>query len=266
MAKGKFDQDTYDQFRAAREAGDRKTADRHRNTLVEENRFLAVKMANNFRKFTARHMDLQDLIQAGIVGLITAIERFDPNRGKFGTYAAQYIHMEMQDASLRDQPVYRPRSDYLRQVQIKVMERIRAKEGREATPEELGCSPEALRRHLERVKPLHMVTSAKDEGEDGRTRTVENLIPSTSSTEELLATLNRETALAGISEADRLLFLEKYQENIPYKDLEKKYGQTKYMLGMRLMRARRRLELLLHGEQTNRRYRKRGRRSGALSA
>lgn len=48
-------------------------------------RFLAGKFAN-------RGEPLEDLIQVGVIGLINAIDRFDPERGtKFSTYATPTI-------------------------------------------------------------------------------------------------------------------------------------------------------------------------------
>jgi RNA polymerase sigma factor for flagellar operon FliA len=39
-----------------------------------------------------KHYDIEDLISDGVVGLLSAVERFDPNRGvKFETFATYYI-------------------------------------------------------------------------------------------------------------------------------------------------------------------------------
>ncbi len=49
-----------------------------------------------FAKPYQRYADLDDLIQAGMYGLLKALERFDPNKGyKFSTYADSYIKKEM---------------------------------------------------------------------------------------------------------------------------------------------------------------------------
>ena len=43
-------------------------------------------------------LDEQDLLQFGLIGLLDAIDRFDPNRGvKFETYAVKRIHGTIQD-------------------------------------------------------------------------------------------------------------------------------------------------------------------------
>jgi RNA polymerase sigma-B factor len=65
----------------------RSPAARERLVSIHENlvRFLAAKFAN-------RGEPLDDLIQVGMIGLINAIDRFDPERGiKFSTYATPTI-------------------------------------------------------------------------------------------------------------------------------------------------------------------------------
>lgn len=335
MAKGKFDAAKWAEFDKARTEGRSRDALKLRNELIEENRFFAVKMAEQFRLSIARHMDLQDLIQAGTIGVAYAIDHLVPGKGGFAVFAASRIRWELQEASLRDQPIYRSRADYLRQKQIRKMEEIRAKENREATAEELGCTEKALARHHERVRALNVVRADKRTmGDDGVAQRVENLLPSNPSPEDLVFQSNEANAMqiAGVPEDVVELFREKYAENVPYVDLERrtlervrvdlrtgdatfephvhrivvtqpgtvvavvptrfkgqfltrtiettKPGQvvegafvrivaegttargivaerleTKYAMGMRLMRWRRKLERLLHGQETNRRLR-----------
>ena len=63
-----------ERFRQFRETGDR----RLRNELIEEHRWIAVHCA---KRFHHRGVDLDDLIQVAQLGLLKAIERFDPDRG-----------------------------------------------------------------------------------------------------------------------------------------------------------------------------------------
>lgn len=59
--------------------------------LVRHHRPLVLAMARKYRRVT-KSMTLDDLIQEGRVGLMTAVDRFDPSRGAhFGTYAGWQV-------------------------------------------------------------------------------------------------------------------------------------------------------------------------------
>ena len=67
----------------------RKNATEARNLLIQHNVRLVISMAKNYKW---RGVELQDLIQEGIMGLVRAIDRFEPDRGfKFSTYAHWWI-------------------------------------------------------------------------------------------------------------------------------------------------------------------------------
>lgn len=79
------DEDTERLFREYKDTRDPKIRDQlvemHQNLV----RFLAGKFAN-------RGEPLEDLVQVGLIGLINAIDRFDPERGtKFSTYATPTV-------------------------------------------------------------------------------------------------------------------------------------------------------------------------------
>jgi len=54
------------------------------------------------RKYLASGVDLDDLVQEGALGLISAVERFDPERGiRFATYASFWIRQALQSGVAR---------------------------------------------------------------------------------------------------------------------------------------------------------------------
>ena len=78
-----------------------------REQLVRSNLRLVVNIA---KKYANRGMSLGDLIEEGNLGLIRAVDYFDPNRGvRFSTYAAWWIKQSIKRALLENvQPVHIP--------------------------------------------------------------------------------------------------------------------------------------------------------------
>ncbi len=122
----------------------RNPAIRERLIAMHENlvRFLASKFAN-------RGEPLEDLIQVGMIGLINAIDRFEPERGiKFSTYATPTIVGEIK-RYFRDRSWNLKVPRWLQELNLQVMkanELLSQRLGRSPTVEEIaqhvGCTEE----------------------------------------------------------------------------------------------------------------------------
>ncbi|MEA3217477.1 MAG: polymerase sigma-B factor, partial [Acidimicrobiia bacterium] len=83
------ERESHERFRAYRSCQDR----RLRNQLVEQHRWLAHVAV---RRFTNRGEPLDDLLQVALLGVVKAVERFDPEYGSsFATFALPTITGEL---------------------------------------------------------------------------------------------------------------------------------------------------------------------------
>ena len=152
----------------------RRTADRAKAELVRRNLGLVFM----FAKRNVRHgLPLHDLVQEGNIGLMRAVDKFDPERGiRFSTYAAWWVRQQMTRAVL-DQartirvPVHLADA---RQKLRRAQRVFEASHGRAPTEAELrehsGLFPEKVRAVLGLTpEPLSLdaPTSADSEGRIG---------------------------------------------------------------------------------------------------
>jgi RNA polymerase primary sigma factor len=141
-----------------------------RKTLIVSNLRLVISIA---KKYLYYGLPLQDLIEEGNVGLMKAVDRFDPDRGcKFSTYATWWIR----------QAVTRSLSNHGRTVRIpvyitdnitrykKTAEELYIKTGKTPTPEEMAealnikvTEAKKLREYVDVVTPLENIESTDDE-------------------------------------------------------------------------------------------------------
>ena len=80
----------------------------NRNHLVEVNLLLVFDVAKKYYSRVS-HLKLNDLVQSGCIGLIRAIQKYDPLLGSFSTYAYKWIKQAIEyEISYREKEIRHP--------------------------------------------------------------------------------------------------------------------------------------------------------------
>jgi RNA polymerase sigma factor for flagellar operon FliA len=227
----------------------------HRDLLLVHYTPLVRTIATRMAAGLPSSIDMADLVQSGIFGLIDAVHRFDPERcPRFESYAAQRVRGAMLD-ELRAQDwvprTVRGRARELERAQERLEARLRRAATARELADELGVSVRELRAMLQQVQVLSV--DALDDAAGG----VAERIPDAAVTDPMAVVQRRETsrqlsAVVGqLGERDRLVIRLYYLENRTLAEIGRTLGVTESrvcQLHSRLMvRLRGRLEELAAG-------------------
>ncbi len=139
--------------------------------MINSNLRLVVSQA---RRYQGHGLEMGDLVQEGMLGLIRAVEKFDWRRGfKFSTYGTLWIRQAIQRGLQNHGRTIRvPVHVAQRQVKVRKLEgELSTKLGREPTDEEIAAVAELPVEEVAELRELNRAMTSLDQpvGDDGET-------------------------------------------------------------------------------------------------
>ena len=224
-----------------------------REQLVRSNLRLVVNIA---KRYTDRGMGLGDLIEEGNLGLIKAVDYFDPDRGtRFSTYAAWWIKQSIKRALLENvQPVHIPTYmvALINQWRHTAAE-LESKLGREAGVEEMA---DVMQLPVRKAKIIHQIVEILSSMRDIHSSDDSDEDQMLETTLEDQSTANPEDALVADEEKAKVLRLLDEIEPTEADVLKLHYGlndrnpMTLKQIGQKLGLTRERIRQIQRGALT----------------
>jgi RNA polymerase sigma factor for flagellar operon FliA len=211
----------WEQFHRTRE-------DRYRNLLMEHYRDLVKYCAERLHSKLPDKVELDDLISAGIFGLMDAIEAFDPTRGvKFETYCAPRIRGSILD-ELRSMDwvprLVRARAHQLAKATHSLEMHLGRKPDEQEIAEELEMDIEDFSRLLRDANAASLVSLNTKCGDDETEKDVREIdvIKDQRSQDPVLEAQKRDLKnllTKGLTRAERLIIVLYYYEEMTMKEI-----------------------------------------------
>lgn len=228
---------------------------RHRTPAADPVAYLPLveRLAKRLAKRLPAHIELADLVGAGVLGLMEALQRFDPQRQvSFDSYAAFRIRGAMLDELRRRDLMARDARRETKQIQA-VIESLHHRLGRSPEDHEvadaMGSDTQALMARLEKLAPVQILSLDDEEAAPGE-------LSQPCAFEEVAKTQikhNLVAALARLSErAQRVLHLY-YQEDLTLRQIGEVLEISESRVSQIMSKATLELRVLLRQPQVQKR-------------
>jgi len=166
--------------------------------LINANLRLVVSIARRYQG--VGDLELEELVQEGVFGLIRAVEKFDWRRGfRFSTYATLWIRQSIQRGlNSRGRAIRLPAIEAQRERRLAAVERtLAARLGRDPSTDELAAAADEPAADVQRLKAVGQVMARLDRvvDEDGATELGDLLASPGPPPEEVVESDDRERTL-----------------------------------------------------------------------
>lgn len=198
-----------------------------RDTLFEENTGLIYSVA---RRFLGRGVEMEDLFQIGSIGLLKAVDKFDPAfEVRFSTYAIPMILGELKRFFRDDGMIKVSRSIKENQHRVYlVREKIEKELGREPSLKEiaemLGMPPEEVAMTLDSAAEVESLYRTVYQSEGTDISLIDKIPEKENAEEHLLNRIFLEEILGKLESSDRKLIYMRYFQDMTQTQVAERLG------------------------------------------